>query len=134
MLALRNNELTYFFARAVAQRLLAQKSAADEGAPARVQSLPLARRTSMILREEITASEEELQRRRHSVDDAALDSCSHGSGPRGDDLVDENHDCVTVVFIDIAGFTAMADAQPPLQTMRMLHQLFVRFGASMLLM
>ena len=45
------------------------------------------------------------------------------------DFFSEDHECVTVVFIDCVQFTPLAESQTPAQTMHMLHRLFSRFDA-----
>jgi hypothetical protein len=47
--------------------------------------------------------------------------------PEDDDLFAEAHACISVIFIDIVGFTTMAESQSAAATMRTLHALFSRF-------
>jgi class 3 adenylate cyclase len=59
---------------------------------------------------------------------AALASASYPSAAEEEgELYAEDHDCISIVFIDVVGFTALAETQPAAATMRQLHALFSRF-------
>ena len=59
---------------------------------------------------------------------AALARASYPSRAGEDgELYAEDHECISVCFVDVVGFTALAEAQPAASTMRNLHALFSRF-------
>ena len=59
---------------------------------------------------------------------AALARASYPSRAGEDgEIYAEDHGCISVCFVDVVGFTALAEAQPAASTMRNLHALFSRF-------
>ena len=46
-----------------------------------------------------------------------------------DEFFSEDHECVSIIFIDCVQFTPLAESQTPAQTMQTLHRLFSRFDA-----
>ena len=76
--------------------------------------------------------------RRQSIGSAADDASEHELARRSlrgihaadaeeDDLLVEKHACVSIVFVDVVGFTALSESKPAEQTMQSLHALFSRF-------
>ena len=86
---------------------------------------PVSRRASV---EEPRMSVQQYSPRVGAAAAAALANASYPSAADEEgELYAEDHDCISIVFIDVVGFTALAETQPAAATMRQLHALFSRF-------
>ena len=71
--------------------------------------------------------EADMLRRRLSMRQSQ--SLTGGTSDEDDDFFSEDHECVSIIFVDCVQFTPLAESQTPAQTMHMLHRLFSRFDA-----